>query len=86
MNREKAFEEALRKIASFNERREDYYGGVSINYAEMCNDMIKIAQDVIMANLQKRTPCEVRTGCCETHPETAYNLHLNELKKVIPEA
>lgn len=89
MSREEIYKEALTTLANFDEHTEDYYGGVSISYSRMVNDMIAIARRALglsdeAANQQERTRCEIRTGCCENHPETAYNLHLSELKKVIP--
>lgn len=40
-------EEALKKIANFKENIEDYYGGVSINYAKMVDDIIEIAKKAL---------------------------------------
>lgn len=85
MDKEHRLEEALRKISRFKENWEDYYGGVSMNYAKMVNDIIEIANTALLNYEPKRTRCHVQMGCCEAHPETAYNLYLNDLKKVIPE-
>lgn len=41
------YKKALQKIASFEENKEDYYGGVSIDYHAMVISMIKIAQEAL---------------------------------------
>lgn len=82
MNKEQIYERALKRIATFRENTEDYYGGVSIDYSAMVNDIIKIASSALLKAHDGRQRCEVKLGCCESCPETAFNLHLNDLKKI----
>lgn len=83
MTREDAYEAALHKIASFKEHLEDYYGGVSINYSAMLNDIINIAAKALTEQPSKRVRCEIQNGCCEPCLETAYQHDFNHLKKAI---
>lgn len=39
------YQKILQTIASWEERIEDYYGGVFINWSEMCHDMIDFAKN-----------------------------------------
>ena len=41
------YKQALKTISEWDENLEDYYGGVSINYAKMTQDIIEFAKNAI---------------------------------------
>lgn len=52
-NLEKQLEEhkqALQTISEWDQYTEDYYGGVSINWNQMCHDMIEFAKNFLNIN------------------------------------
>lgn len=49
----KKYEAMLKRLATFDENAEDYYGGVSINYYTMAHDMMKLADQVLKENKEK---------------------------------
>ena len=84
---EKLYFDTLVRIANYDENFEDYYGGVSIDYFKIVNDIMSMARKAINkavnTNKNQRVRCEIQNGCCEPHLETAYKYDFNHLKKAI---